>query len=53
MKPDESCFGITIPLVTTSAGAKFGKSEGNAIWLDPTILSPFDFYQVRPIHIVF
>lgn len=44
-KEETSVFGITIPLVTTSTGEKFGKSEGNAIWLDPSLLSTFDFYQ--------
>jgi tyrosyl-tRNA synthetase len=38
--------GLTVPLVTTSSGEKFGKSAGNAIWLDPALVSPFDFYQV-------
>ncbi|KAJ3273552.1 tyrosyl-tRNA synthetase [Terramyces sp. JEL0728] len=41
----EPAFGITIPLVTTPTGEKFGKSEGNAIWLDKDMLSVFDFYQ--------
>jgi tyrosyl-tRNA synthetase len=36
---------LTAPLVTTSSGAKFGKSEGNAVWLDPTLTSPYAFYQ--------
>ncbi|HKG92881.1 MAG TPA: tyrosine--tRNA ligase [Gemmatimonadaceae bacterium] len=36
---------LTFPLVTTSSGAKFGKSEGNAIWLDPALTSPYRFYQ--------
>lgn len=39
-------FGITTPLLTTSSGDKFGKSAGNAIWLDPRKTPPFDFYQV-------
>ena len=30
---------------TDSQGKKFGKSEGNAMWLDPTMLSPYKFYQ--------
>lgn len=38
--------GITVPLLTTSSGAKFGKSAGNAIWLDATLTDPFDFYTV-------
>ncbi|PSR79671.1 tRNA synthetases class I-domain-containing protein [Coniella lustricola] len=37
-------MGFTVPLLTDSAGKKFGKSEGNAIWLDPFQTSPFDFY---------
>ncbi|KAJ3332414.1 tyrosyl-tRNA synthetase, partial [Kappamyces sp. JEL0680] len=31
---DADVFGLTIPLVTTASGEKFGKSEGNAVWLD-------------------
>jgi tyrosyl-tRNA synthetase len=38
-------YGIIFPLVTTASGEKFGKSAGNAIWLDPTLSSPWDFYQ--------
>lgn len=37
-------FGMTVPLLTTSAGAKFGKSAGNAIWLDTEQTSAFDLY---------
>lgn len=33
------------PLITNSDGTKFGKSEGNAIWLDPTMCTPYAFYQ--------
>ncbi len=36
---------ITIPLITDSTGKKFGKSEGNAIWLDAEKTSPFEMYQ--------
>ncbi|KAK4242705.1 tRNA synthetases class I-domain-containing protein [Achaetomium macrosporum] len=36
--------GFTVPLLTDSSGAKFGKSAGNAIWLDPLMTSPFDLY---------
>ena len=36
---------ITSPLVTTSAGTKFGKTESGAIWLDPNLTSPYAFYQ--------
>ena len=37
--------GITMPLVTTAAGTKFGKSEKGAIWLDPEKTTPYQFYQ--------
>ena len=38
-------FGITFPLLATSAGEKFGKSAGNAVWLDAKRTSPYQFYQ--------
>ncbi|KAF8520356.1 hypothetical protein BU17DRAFT_88944 [Hysterangium stoloniferum] len=38
-------YGITTPLLTTSSGQKFGKSAGNAVWLDRQKTSVFDFYQ--------
>lgn len=41
----EPAFGLTIPLLTTSSGEKFGKSAGNAIWLDAQLTTIFDFYQ--------
>lgn len=37
--------GLTLPLVTTEEGDKFGKSAGNAIWLDPKKTSPYSLYQ--------
>jgi len=37
--------GLVAPLVTTASGAKFGKTEGGAIWLDPALTSPYQFYQ--------
>ncbi len=36
---------LVAPLVTTASGAKFGKSESDAIYLDPTLTSPYKFYQ--------
>ena len=36
---------IGTPLITNSDGTKFGKSEGNAIWLDPALTSPYAMYQ--------
>ena len=36
---------LTTPLLTDSSGEKFGKSAGNAIWLDPEMTSPYAFYQ--------
>lgn len=38
-------YGLTMPLLTTSDGKKFGKSEEGAIWLSPDKLSPYQFYQ--------
>jgi tyrosyl-tRNA synthetase len=37
--------GLVAPLLTTTSGAKFGKSEGNAMWLDPALTTPYQFYQ--------
>jgi tyrosyl-tRNA synthetase len=37
--------GVVFPLVTTSAGVKFGKTEAGTIWLDPDLTPPFRFYQ--------
>jgi tyrosyl-tRNA synthetase len=41
----EQVFGLTLPLITKSDGTKFGKTEGGAIWLDPSKTSPYAFYQ--------
>ena len=38
-------IGFTVPLLTTASGEKFGKSAGNAIWLDTQMTSAFDLYQ--------
>ena len=38
-------YGITFPLLVSSTGEKFGKSAGNAIWLDPEKTSPYSLYQ--------
>lgn len=38
-------FGITLPLLTTKGGVKFGKSAGNAIWLSADLTSPYELYQ--------
>ncbi len=40
-----SVHAIGTPLITNSDGTKFGKSEGNAIWLDAAMCSPYAFYQ--------
>jgi len=40
-----SVHAIGTPLITNSDGRKFGKSEGNAIWLDDTLTSPYAMYQ--------
>ncbi len=36
---------LTVPLLTTAAGAKFGKTEAGAVWLDPVQTLPYQFYQ--------
>jgi tyrosyl-tRNA synthetase len=41
----QEAFGLTSPLITTSSGAKMGKSANGAIWLNEERLSPFDFWQ--------
>jgi tyrosyl-tRNA synthetase len=38
-------YALTSPLLTTSSGAKMGKSASGAIWLNPEMLSPYDFWQ--------
>ena len=41
----KSAHALTSPLITNSDGKKFGKSEGNAVWLDSELTSPYAFYQ--------
>ncbi|XP_026488220.2 tyrosine--tRNA ligase, mitochondrial [Vanessa tameamea] len=41
----ENVYGLTLPLVTTEEGDKFGKSAGNALWLDDKKTSPYSLYQ--------
>lgn len=43
-KTSDAPFGLTVPLLTSSTGAKFGKTAGNAIWLDSSMTSTFDLY---------
>jgi len=42
---DAVAHAFGTPLITNSDGTKFGKSEGNAVWLDPELTSPYAFYQ--------
>ena len=44
-KEGKEAFAFTLPLITDSSGKKFGKSEGNAVWVDPEKTSPYTFYQ--------
>ncbi len=44
-KLGKDVYAFTMPLVTDASGKKFGKSEGNALWLDAKKTSPFCFYQ--------
>ena len=46
-------YGLTTTLLTTSSGEKFGKSAGNAVWLDQTMTGVFEFYQVYSLSIIF
>ena len=41
----EEAFGLVTPLLTTSTGQKMGKTASGALWLDPGLTSPFDFFQ--------
>ena len=38
-------YGLVYPLITNAAGTKFGKTESGAVWLNPNLTSPFQFYQ--------
>lgn len=44
-KLDKEVYGMVMPLVTDSNGVKFGKTEGNALWLDRNKTSSYDLYQ--------
>ena len=44
-KADKTGHVITVPLITDATGKKFGKSEGNAVWLNPDKTSPYEMYQ--------
>jgi tyrosyl-tRNA synthetase len=42
---DGEVYGLTTPLLTTSDGKKMGKSQSGAVWLNPDMLSPYEFWQ--------
>jgi tyrosyl-tRNA synthetase len=42
---NKSVYGLTTPLITLASGAKMGKTETGAIWLDKKFLSPYDYWQ--------
>ena len=44
-KLDKTAYAFTMPLILDSTGKKFGKSEGNALWLDKDKTSPYEIYQ--------
>ena len=44
-KADKTGHVMTVPLITDATGKKFGKSEGNAVWLNPDKTSPYEMYQ--------
>ena len=41
----KQAYGITFPLITTASGAKMGKTEAGAVWLDAERTTPYDYYQ--------
>ena len=41
----KEAFGLTTPLITLSSGAKMGKTEKGAVWLDKKLFSPYDYWQ--------
>ncbi len=42
---NKQVFGLTTPLITLASGAKMGKTESGAVWLDKNFLSPYDYWQ--------
>ena len=44
-KNKKQAYGLTTPLITLSSGAKMGKTEKGAIWLNKKMLSPYDYWQ--------
>ncbi|MCE0538412.1 tyrosine--tRNA ligase [Kineosporia rhizophila] len=45
VRPEQTVHALATPLITKADGSKFGKSEGGAIWLNPTMTSPYAFFQ--------
>ena len=41
----EQTYGLTTPLITLASGAKMGKTETGAVWLDEKLLSSYDYWQ--------
>jgi tyrosyl-tRNA synthetase len=42
---NKQAYGLTTPLITLASGAKMGKTESGAVWLDQKFLSPYDYWQ--------
>lgn len=42
---DKQVFGVTTPLITTASGGKMGKTAEGAVWLNPDMRSPYDYWQ--------
>ena len=42
---NRQAYGLTTPLITLASGAKMGKTESGAVWLDKKFLSPYDYWQ--------
>ncbi len=45
LRGEQTLYGLTTPLITTSDGKKMGKTAQGAIWLDESLLSPYDYWQ--------
>ena len=41
----KEAFALVCPLLTTTSGQKMGKTEGNSLWLDPSLTSPYEYHQ--------
>lgn len=45
VRPGAKAHGLVTPLLTTASGTKFGKTEAGAVWIEPALTRPYEFYQ--------